>query len=211
MTTSAPAVIAAFGRIARPVMRKFMSAASCIGAARTTLEVMKVYGLRAVEIPTCFVFQVPARKYARISGFTAAERADMKAVSATWRDETLPEGTAWNGHLIVLVEDRWILDPSIDQTNAPEFGVFVPSEVFVIDARGHDFNPNDNFDIDLGLILDNGDKATLMYRRIEDRTYLETDAWKDEGLPLLANAIAIDMGKTIHGARHARTGGADLS
>ncbi len=185
-------VIARFASIARPVMRKFMDAASCIAAARTTLEVMKIYGLRAVEIPTCFVFQVPARKYARISGFTAAERAEMKAESATWRDEK-PEGTGWNGHLIVLVEDRWILDPSIDQANAPEFGVFVPSEVFVIDTRGQDWSPNENFDINLGLVLDNGDKATLLYRRIWDRGYLETDAWNDEGLQLLAHAIAIDM------------------
>jgi len=42
-------------------------------------------------------------------------------------------------------------------------------------------------------MLDSGDSATLMYQSIDDRSYLESEAWKDEGLPLLAHAIAIDM------------------
>jgi hypothetical protein len=200
MTTSAPAVIAAFGRIARPIMRKFMGPSSCIAAARTTKETMQIFGLQAVEFPCCYAFQVPARKYARISGFTAAERAEMKAKTAVWQDESLPAGGSWNGHLVVLVEDRWLIDAAIDQVDAPRFGVSVPAEVFVVDTAGKEWDPNDNFEIQLGLVLDNGDRAELMYRRISDRGYLETEAWKDEGLPLLARAIAVDMGQTLHGA-----------
>jgi hypothetical protein len=195
MTTSAPAVIAAFGRIARPIMRKFMPAPSCIGAARTTIETMRIFGLQAVEFPVCYAFQVPARKYAQFSGFTAAERAVMKARSANWVD-LAPPGSGWNGHLVVLVEDRWLIDPSIDQVDAPRFGVSVAAEAFVVDTVGKEWNPSESFEIQLGLILDSGDKAMLMYRSIDDRGYLETEAWQDEGLPLLAYAIAIGMGKT---------------
>jgi hypothetical protein len=71
--------------------------------------------------------------------------------------------------------------------------VSIPAEVFVVDTAGQDWNPKENFEVQLGLILDNGDHAALIYRRISDRSYLETEAWQDEGLPLLAHAIAIDM------------------
>jgi hypothetical protein len=187
------AVVEAFARTARPVMRKYMTPASCIAAARTTIEVMRIYGLRAVEIPVCFAFQVPVRKYARLAGFTRAERAEMRAEAASWTDE-LPEGSGWNGHLLVLVENRWLLDPSIDQADAPQFGVSVPAEVFVVDTVGRQWNPDENFEMKLGLVLDNGDRAELMYRSTRDGSYLETEAWTDEGLPLLAHAIAKGMG-----------------
>jgi hypothetical protein len=185
-------VIDRFASIARPVMRQFMSATSCIGAARITIEVMRTYRLRAVEIPVCFVFQVPARAYARISGFPAEEREEMKAKLASW-EHVAAEGGGWDGHLVVLVENRWLIDAAIDQADAPRFGVSVPAEVFVVDTDGQDWNPNENFEIQLGLILDNGDNATLYYRSISDRSYLETEAWNDDGLPLLAHVIAMDM------------------
>ncbi|HZF23992.1 MAG TPA: hypothetical protein VE030_11075 [Burkholderiales bacterium] len=169
-----------------------MSANSCIAAARTTIETMRLYRLRAVEKPVCYVFQVPARNYARLAGFSAEERAEMKAKAGNWVDAT-PDGGSWNGHLIVVVEDRWILDPSIDQADAPQFGVSVPAEVFVADTLGQTWHPNMNFEIELGLILDNGDAASLLYHSISDRGYLETEAWTDEGLPLLAHAIASEM------------------
>jgi hypothetical protein len=185
-------VIARFASVARPVMRKFMVAASCIGSARTTIEVMRTYGLRAVEIPVCYAFQVPSRKYARIGGFSEAERAEMRAKCSTWYDEPSEDGS-WNGHLIVLVEDRWLLDPSLDQVESPQFGVPAPCDIFVVDTVGQEWDPNEQFRINLGLILDNDDKATLTYRRIEDTSYRETGAWNDAGLGLLAHWIAIDM------------------
>lgn len=186
-------VIATFAAVARPVMRTFMDRASCIGSARTTIEVMKHYGLRAVELPTQFAFQVPARNYARISGFSEQERAEIKTRATSWRDELCPDGEGWNGHLIVLVEDRWVLDPSIDQVHCPDLGVTVPSMVLAFDSEGHVFDPNLGFRINVGLILDNGDHASMSYRSISDTSYLESGAWNDEGLGLLAEAIWIDM------------------
>jgi hypothetical protein len=186
------AVVAVFGKTARPIMRRWMNAASCIGATRTTIEVMRLYGLRAVEHPVCYAFQVPARKYARVGGFSTEEQAEMRAKATGWKD-VLPDGPGWNGHLVALVEDRWLIDPALDQTDAPEFGVSVPTEAFVVDTAGYDWDPHKNFEIRLGLVLDNGDHAELMYRSIGDRSYRESEAWNDEGLPLLAVAIAAEM------------------
>lgn len=180
-------VVAEYAKTARALMRQWMTANSCIGAVRTTIEVMRLYGLRAVEKPVCYVFQVPARHYARVGGFSAAEQAEMKARAASWKDTSTG---GWNGHLLVLVEDRWLLDPSLDQAEAPEFGVSIPAEVFVIDTQELSWNPQVNFDMEMGLVLDNGDHASLRYSSIEDRSYLDTEAWADEGLPLLARAIA---------------------
>lgn len=195
MTTSAPAVIAAFGRIARPIMRKFMPRDSCIASVRTTIEVMRIFRLQAMEIPVSFVFEVPAKKYARVSGFTTAERNQMRRKSQTWRDD-IPPGGGWNGHLIAVVEGRWIIDPSIDQAHAPEFGVEILPEILVVDISGQPWDPSDQFDVHIGLTLDNGEAAKLKYRSTKNQSYLDTEAWNDEGLPLLAYAIASDMGKT---------------
>ena len=189
-------IVARFASVGRPIMRRFMSAASCIASARTTIEVMNGYGLDAVEIPTCYSFEVPARKYARVGGFSEEERAEMRAHAAKWRDDPKDDGDYWNGHLIVLVEDRWLLDPSLDQIESEEFGVPGPNGIFFVDMAGQKLDPNDQFQIELGLRLATGDTATLTYRRIEDRTYLDTDAWRDEGLGLLACMIAEDMEKS---------------
>ncbi len=51
----------------------------------------------------------------------------------------------WHGHLCVAVEAEWLLDPTLDQANRPEWGaahrlrplaVRVP-ETFWTDRRGH--------------------------------------------------------------------------
>lgn len=190
-------LIAAFSGTARPIMRRFMPAASCIASARTTIETMRILGLRAKAIPVAYAFSVPARNYARISGFSAEEREAMKAKCASWKDVPPGEGGGWNGHLVVLVQDRWILDPSLDQADAPQFGVSIPPEVFFVDLAGRKWNPNEQFQLEMGLVLDNGDRATLTYRRIDDHAYLETEAWKDEGLPLLAHVIANQLGGAL--------------
>jgi hypothetical protein len=190
---AAEAVIEKFARIARPMMREYMSADSCISAARTTVETMRLCGLRAVEIPVSFIFQVPVREYARLSGLSTEEYAEAKAKAKAWKDLTHPDGKGWDGHLIVLVERRWILDPAIDQADAPEFGVSVPPEVFFFDSSGQDWNPRENFHMELKLVLDNGDDAQLIYRSTSDRSYRTTEAWADEGLSLLAHLIATEM------------------
>ena len=106
-------VIQRFAKTARPIMRRFMPAASCIASVRTTIEVMRHFNLRVIECPVSFAFTVPGKHFARISGFSRAERKRMENSARTWRDECPAEG-GWNGHLIALVENRWILDPSID-------------------------------------------------------------------------------------------------
>lgn len=189
--TELPRAILYFARRARKKMRKFMPRASCIGAARTTIEVMKLISIKAVEKPVSMVFAVPTRDYVRVSGLNPEEKADLRSKSISWRDEIEGEN-AWDGHLIVLVEDRWLIDPSIDQVAAEEFGVAEPDEILVMDTAGQEWNPA-WFDVHATLILDSGEKAHLEYRSILDTSYLETPAWNDEGLPRLAEAIAFDM------------------
>jgi hypothetical protein len=138
-------------------------------------------------------FEVPAKKYTRINGFSWAERKRMREKSASWRDENPDNGGGWNGHLVVFVGDRWLIDPSIDQADSREFSVAIPPEILVIDLAGRDWTPQRDFAMKLGLRLDNGDEAKLIYRRIRNRNYLDTEAWNDEGLPLLALAIADRM------------------
>jgi hypothetical protein len=186
------AAITHFQKTARPIMRQWMSAESCIGAARTVVEAMRLFQIPTRVLPVSYIFEVPARKYARVCGFTGKEREEMRANAATWRD--LPNvGTGWNGHLLVLAADRWLIDPAIDQVDNPEFGVAVPPLIFVVDLAGREWAADEQFEMDLRVTLDNGDAARLRYWSLEDREYLQTEAWTDEGLPLLAAAIVERM------------------
>jgi hypothetical protein len=192
-----PAAISQFQKTARPIMRQWMTADSCIGAVRTVVEVMKLFEIPTKVLPVSYIFEVPARKYARVCGFDAEEREAMRAKVADWRD--LPNvGTGWNGHLLVLAADRWLIDPAIDQFDNPEFGVTVPPQIFVVDLDGQDWTPDEQFEMRLGLILDNGDAARLRYWSLKDQAYLQTEAWNDEGLPLLAAVIAEEVKDAIN-------------
>jgi hypothetical protein len=44
-------IIAVYCQIARPVMRRFLKAASCIASARVTLDTLRLFKLHAVELP----------------------------------------------------------------------------------------------------------------------------------------------------------------
>jgi hypothetical protein len=187
---NADQIVHEFGALARPVMREFMTKASCIASARTTVEVMSLFGLKAVPVPVSFIFHVPARKYMRVCGFNREEKKRMRAAAADWRPSS---ERGWNAHLIVFVENRWLVDPSIDQAGCEELGVIVPEEVLVIDSIGHNVDLRVNFEMSLGLKLDNGDEAKLVYRRIGKYDYRKTLAWNDEGLPFLAKRIANEM------------------
>jgi hypothetical protein len=180
-------IIDEYAAIARPIMLQWMTRESCISAVRLTLETMQLFGLRAVAHPVCFALQVPARKYARICGFPPDKLEEIKAKSESWIN--LADG-GWQGHLVAVVEDRWILDPSIDQAQSLEFGVPINPMVMVMDAAGHEADLKKNLEIKIGLALDSGDEGTLNYRSIEDDGYLRTEAWSDEGLPILAGVIA---------------------
>jgi hypothetical protein len=189
------AAISHFQKTARPIMRQWMSAESCIGAARTVVEAMRLFQIPTKVLPVSYIFEVPARKYARICGFTEVERDEMCAGVGNWVPTFPASAKGWNGHLVVLAADRWVIDAAIDQVDAPEFGVRVPPQIFVTDTAGQAWSAGEQFEIKLGLILDNGDAASLLYRSLDDQRYLQTEAWTDEGLPLLAAAIVERMNR----------------
>lgn len=196
---NAERIVHEFGSLARPVMREFMTAASCIAAARTTIEVMRRFGLKAYEVPVSFIFYVPARNYARTCGFTRREREAMRARAANWRDDIPENGESWNGHLIVIVEDRWMIDPAIDQAACEELGVSVSPQTLIVDTRGYETNFRTDFEATMGLWLDNGDAAKVIYRRIRKRDYRKTEAWNEEALLFLAERIAVGMQLRLEG------------
>lgn len=184
-------ILSAYHAVARPIMLKFMPRSSRIASARTTIEVMRLFQLRAEAIPVSFVFAVHAKNYARVVGLSAKERKRARAKAAKWRHE-IPDGGGCDGHVIVVVEDRWIIDPSIDQAHSAEFGVEI-DEILVVDTVGHEWNPHHPFELKLGLRLNNGDAVELLYRKIRKRDHLKSQAWNDEGLTFLARDIAAKM------------------
>src|SRR5215470_1018391 len=109
----AASIVKAFSSIARPIMRKWMGVNSCVASTKTTIAAMESLGLQARPLPVASAFQVPTRRYAYLSGYPAEERERIREKAATYIDLDVENG--WNGHLIAVVEERWLLDSSIDQ------------------------------------------------------------------------------------------------
>jgi hypothetical protein len=131
--------IAAFAKMARPIMRRYMSANSCIAAARTTIEVLRIFGIPAAALPVKYSFAVPSRLYQRVAGLSDEERAEVRKKVVAFREEKDEEG-GWEGHLIVLASG-YLLECTIDQMGSEEFGVRLPEEILAIDTRQPDSDP----------------------------------------------------------------------
>jgi len=124
-------------------------ATSCIESTAAALDVLRAGGLLVhVLAVTVLVFNA--------AGWWLHERGVMPGGSAVdmavWTLQgawsvgigtltDLPSPGSYGGHLVALVEKRWLLDLAIDQASAPEFGVnlaplLVPIEISRLNGAG---------------------------------------------------------------------------
>jgi hypothetical protein len=100
---------------------------SCIAATRITTAVLDYFGYSARPVAV------------RLAGFTATAWSDTQAghtvndaARGAWSVGVVGSGAIrggrWDGHLVAIVERRWLLDASVDQLNRPQYGLqFTPS------------------------------------------------------------------------------------
>jgi hypothetical protein len=97
----------------------------------------------------------------------------------------------YNAHLVAIARNRYLIDASLDQADAPGFPI--PPMVLVIDlARGPTpWSPTKS--IQAELTNNEGVGFSIAYDPIADRSYRESPAWNDEALPLISKLILTTM------------------
>ena len=175
------AILKRYCDIARPMMLKFMPPNSCIAATRVTCECLRRLGFKVDPVPMKFVVTIPERETAYTSGVSAKERATAKR---SIRYEEFSDG--WEGHLVAITNDK-LIESAFDQAvialslplQRPEIMWFplpkTRGEAFHVEYFGH--------------IDDTGEKIKIDYVTTGDHSYTSSEAWTDEGLPLLAEMI----------------------
>lgn len=182
MTAKASEVIGAYCALARPMLLEWMPHNSCIGSARVTLEYLKRYGIPARVQAVKFAVFDDARNLAYCSGLTTEEMATAKDVKPMWHG-------GWNGHLIVIADGRYIIDPSFDQAL---MAMELPPEggMLLVESGDSAMQSGGMLEIELKAITDSGAELRIQYVPLADEGYRTSEAWTDEGLPFLASEIA---------------------
>ncbi len=180
--TEEAAIVRAYTGNARLVMREFMTINSCIGSARVTLDFLERYGISARVQPVKFVVEWKDKNVAYTSGLTESERS-----SALGQRQAYADG--WNGHLIVIAGNRWIIDPSFDQAVAA-LGILPPAEMLCLES---DRIGDARIEAEAVAVMDSGEELKIRYIPLDDDSYCATEAWNDIGLPFLVSEIATKL------------------
>jgi len=124
-------LVAAYAAIARPEIRKDHLVGSCVAATWITIQVMRLFRVRAraitVRVEICnSAFVNFEREFGRRP--LLGESADTWIVGVGFEKGQGLVGT----HVIALIDEQIIVDASIDQGNAPEHGITLPGVVYTV-------------------------------------------------------------------------------
>jgi hypothetical protein len=178
----------AYKLLAREHMLRYMPPNSCISAARLTLEWCKRHRIKCRPQAAKMAFQVNDMNKAYTSGLS-----DEELATAHKCDKSYGEG--WRGHVVVVVENKIVLDPSLDQANCifetPELQPLVYSFPF-----GKPFRYGSK--VEIKGTLDKSERAfTLTYVGTDNDSYLTSEAWNDRGLPIAAEHIDHEVREAV--------------
>jgi hypothetical protein len=97
--------------------------------------------------------------------------------------------------LVALVQDRYLIDASIDQVTSLEHGVVVPPIALVTDLGplGRVELPEA---VSASVTLDDGTPGEITYVLSDDHRYLRSDAWQDD---VTARGLTLLIERTIEG------------
>lgn len=158
-----------------------ISADSCVLATRVVCLALGEIGVKASPLPVAFSGYSPRYVQAARNGEVKFENGET--VPQDVQDRLAAEG-AWNirighgygpgerrlrfdGHLVALVERRWVLDLTIHQATRPQKGMFFAPHHFRVTRT---FMAGDVLALMMG-------ESVGIYQRIEANTYLVSADW----------------------------------
>jgi hypothetical protein len=187
--------IALYARIARPIMLQYLRRNSCIAATRITQGVLQKFDINVRPYARKWVVEVPSRRLVYLAGFRGDEKVAMRKKSSDWIDRCDQAGQGWEGHVIGVANNRWLIDASFDQCQSIHHGFEVPPTILVVDLRdfGQAWSPQSVFDAKLS--TDAGIGVNVQYIPMEggEDEYATSEAWRDGGLRLIERRIITAM------------------
>lgn len=124
-----PQLLASFSKVARKEIRKNFRADSCIASTKITLKVFKYFGYRGHAVPVSLIIENDEFRQWReaTSGSKALERTIPLSPKA-WSVAVGHEDPV--GHVVAWVENKFLVDASIDQAARPHKGIVLPPVFF---------------------------------------------------------------------------------
>lgn len=176
-----------FIECATEAKRGYLQRNHCIAAVRVAKECLEPLGFHVEPMPVKLIVQSEEHKVAYIIG---ASPEEQQRLSRRASSEHRPSPNPWNGHLICLIDRRWILDPSFDQASAPDHGMPI-DEMLLIDTDGCMVEPIDPLDlaIDADLTLNSGLRVKVTYQPTKDMSFLTAPAWETDHIEPLIRSI----------------------
>lgn len=185
--------LALYQKHARPIIARWFNGAACIGATRLAVETLRRFDIKVTPVVTQLLLQCAARKFAYFSGFTPEER-DRIAGGAGRVVERLPgNAPGYCGHVIGVTATA-ILDSTLHQATSVENDFIVPVGPLIAPLGrrgGREFLRRGG--ARLRMKHDDGTDFTIDYRVTKRTDYLESAAWNDEAIPLLAAGVCLRM------------------
>lgn len=130
-----------------------------------------------------FLVELPALSLAFGSGL------DQNELSRAGKLVQLGDGKNWNGHLVCIVDRRWLLDSAFDQADeALGWKLRLPTvcQAFPLPEKLSSLDFHGTWEMRSGAI---GMLAKIQYITTGDQTWRSSQAWNDEGLAILEEMI----------------------
>ena len=178
--------------VPRAIRQAGLKPNACILASRLGIEALRVEGLRARAVPVILTVGNPTYMdlLVRADPGTADEWRDAGAWGIELGRENPSNLPGWNGHLVVVVQDRYLLDLTAHQISRPQKGIV--GKAFWIEAR--DFARGEP------CALEAGDGCTWLYRHDpENREYLRLPAWSGFRIARRAGCVISERSAPLPG------------
>ena len=117
-------------------MLEHMSRDSCIASTRVTIEVMNHFGIPAKPLPvfTAVYNAAYALRYKAMGNRWPKDEDELERWHAECGAQSIgigyhegpPEAGKWPGHLVAVVNNRFLVDASVDQVEQCQHGIFLP-------------------------------------------------------------------------------------
>ncbi len=157
---------------------------SCIAYSRVARDTLRKIGLKADVVPVRLRVATPPAAAHLVAGREDLAVLGGGTIVRVGGAGRVPDGR-WDGHLVVQVEDHWLLDLTLQQVQRPSQGIRVGPSVFELPAPLREHGEVASFWTPEGVLI--------WYARDEHLlSYRDARAWSDPAwlAKPLANSLA---------------------
>lgn len=145
--------------VVREEVLKHWQPDSCIASTRTLIEVLNYFGHTAIPLPVVVLAFNPAAWKLNLEGAPIDQwPAEAWSVGVQGSGVMNRESNRWDGHLVALVDNERLLDPSLDQLTRPERGIPMSPGTFRVA----------NWSEGTQMLFERPDGVVIIYERMQD-------------------------------------------